>query len=498
MPNVFSGGCGRLLSFVLAAASLAVGGARAQESAAAHWQGLTRADVEAAYRILREDHPASAESLGDTAFRQRLQTAYAEALERASRTDSPAGYFATLAAFAVAMGDKHISARPLLSAQTVDWAGIVIARRGDRWVVADEEQAAEGAPLLGARLVDCDGVAADSLSERRLGTYRAVWSIGAQRVAAAPLLLIDDGNPFLERPRRCRFEQEGSLREVPLRWRTVRRAELAPRFALGVRRGAPGFGVRRLGDGFWISLQSLSDQAGPVVEAARLQATAMRAAPFVVLDLRGNGGGNSLYGDQIAEVLYGTDFARRVRDEGPQCNTAWRLSDRNLRRLDAFQQEVVARMGAEQGAFFVQAYRDALAARAAGREFSGPTTCPPSSPTVASANAARPASAFAGRLVLLTDHVCFSSCLIVTDRFRRLGALHVGEETDAATRYYEVREDRLPSGLSMFSTLQALSPGSPAQIGPFAPEVAYEGDIGDTGALEAWVQTLLRSRAAGS
>jgi hypothetical protein len=96
--------------------------------------------------------------------------------------------------------------------------------------------------------------------------------------------------------------------------------------------------------------------------------------------------------------------------------------------------------------------------------------------------------------VLLTDNTCFSSCLIVTDMFRRLGALHVGQATDAATHYFEVREERLPSGLSYFSTLQAFSPATPAQLGPFTPEVGYDGDIADTAALEAWVRRTAARR----
>ncbi len=39
----------------------------------------------------------------------------------------------------------------------------------------------------------------------------------------------------------------------------------------------------------------------------------------------------------------------------------------------------------------------------------------------------------------------------------------------------------------MFSTLQAVAPGSPYQIGPFEPDLVYNGDIADTHALEAWV-----------
>ena len=475
-------------SGLLAMTVLLGSGALAQAGdPAAHWRGLTRVDVDAAYQILLEDHPGSVEAIGDADFRRRLEAAHAAALERSARVVSPAGYFATLAAFATAMGDKHIWSRPLLTAANLDWAGLVMARRGAEWIVADEDQAADGGPLLGARLVACDNVPTASLAEQRLGTYRAVWSIGAQRTAAAPLLLVDDGNPFLVRPVRCTFELQNQSRDVELRWRPIRRTDFAPRATRAVKRGAAGFGVRRAGEGYWIALQSLDDRAGPVVEAVAAQVEAMRRAPFVVLDLRGNSGGNSMYGDRIAEALVGAELVRATRDGSGSCNTVWRVSERNLRTMDELRRDIGARMGAEAAAFWDRAYRDSVAAREAGRAFGGPTEC------VGQSNAdpgPRPPSAFPGRLFVLTDHVCFSSCLLVADRLRRLGATHVGEETDAATRYFEVREDRLPSGLSMFSTLQALSPGSPPQIGPFIPQVAYDGDISDTAALEAWIAAL--------
>ena len=91
-----------------------------------------------------------------------------------------------------------------------------------------------------------------------------------------------------------------------------------------------------------------------------------------------------------------------------------------------------------------------------------------------------------GRLILLTDNLCFSSCL----RSRTIshpGAFHVGQTTDAATHFVDVREQYLPSGYSMFSTLESVDSGSPSEVGPFEPVLTYNGDIADTAALEAWV-----------
>jgi hypothetical protein len=472
-----------------------VGAPAAEPEAARHWQALTSADVAAAQRILSEDHPGNVPEAGDAAFRQTLQAAHATARSRAARVNSFAGYLATMQGFAAAMGDKHIWSRPLAIPVSAEWAGILIGRRGSGWVVAAEEEAVQGEPLAGARLVSCDGIAADALAEQRLGAFRAYWPIEAQRTATAPWLLVDDGNPFLTRPGRCTFDRNGSRREVELRWRTIRRPDLTARFAAVVRRGAPGFGVRQVGEGYWISLQSLSDRAGPVVEQVRAQAEAIRRAPFVVLDLRGNGGGNSDYGGAIAQVLMGSgpEPSRPGSQQSDDCAVVWRATERNIRTLLSYEERFGRELGPEAAGRWRGARVAAAAARAGNRQFSGPTSC-------ASASAGRAQSGgsrFPGKVVLLTDHVCFSSCLLVTDLFRRRGALHVGEATDAATRYFEVREDPMPSGLSMFSTLQALANGSDPKIGPFVPAILYDGDIADTASLESWIRDLPQLRPSG-
>ena len=123
------------------------------------------------------------------------------------------------------------------------------------------------------------------------------------------------------------------------------------------------------------------------------------------------------------------------------------------------------------------------AAIAQGRAFSGRINCGTQAKPTAGA---KPHSLLKGKLILLTDNACFSSCLAVTDDFRTLGALHVGQTTDAATWYVDVREEYLPSGYSMFSTLQAIS-GDTKAVGPYEPALRYKGDIADTAALEGWI-----------
>lgn len=479
-----------ILAFALACMSATSAGAQSANTAA-QWRELTRADVEAAYQLLIEDHPALSRTIHDRAFRSRLEDGRMLALQRAEDVRTIEGYFATMAGLANVAGDKHIWWRSPYVASGAQWAGIIMTRRGDDYVVFSHETRESEASLVGATLVSCDGVSANDFAAAKLGGFSAVWSVEAQRIQRTPTLLIDGGNPFVLKPRQCEFTRERQRISHTLQWRDVERAALSPLIRPAQNRGAAGFGVRAFSGGMWIGLQSLDDNATAVVAQVREQQAQLQAAPIVVLDMRGNGGGNSEFGVQIARVLFGeARFTHLYRGGGEDCSTVWRVSPRNLATMRSY----VTRFE-QSNPDFAAGMREVVAraeqAQAEGQEFTGRTTCG----SERSAPGAAPAQVASGQIVLLTDNTCFSSCLIVTDMFRRLGALHVGQATDAATHYFEVREERLPSGLSYFSTLQAFSPASPAQLGPFEPEVRYDADISDTATLEAWVaQTAARRR----
>ena len=452
------------------------------------WGQTTRGDVEAAYKLLRDNHPGGAAELHDLAFQERLNNAHNVALGRARTVVSYQGYAAVLAGFAAGMGDKHIWSRPTFVVNVPRWAGILVSKRGNSWLVSDTDE--PRAVLRGAALISCDGEDVEDLARKNLGGFRVDWNVGAQQVQGAPWLLVDEGNPFMTRPASCLFEHGGRRQTQKLNWMRIKRDVLLPRLQTAIGAGAAGYGVRRVGGGYWIALQSLmNNQTGNVVAAVEDQKAVLRDAPFVVLDLRGNGGGSSLYGRQIATSLLGSAAVNALLDpEGkPGCGAegAWRASEGNINNLDFLLHSDAVSMTPEGKKIAEAQLLKMRSARERGRAFSSEINCPdePERP----APAVQPPSLLKGRLLLLTDNLCFSSCLSVTDDFLTLGAFHIGQTTDAATHFLEVREEYLPSGYSMFSTLQAVDPRSPYQLGPFEPTLIYDGDIGDTRALEAWV-----------
>jgi hypothetical protein len=494
----------RLLAAILAVLVWASGPAFAQDSAggpqaapemAAFWRTWTLRDVDAAHALLRDNHPGAVPAAGDGEFQKALEDGYRVARQRAETVTTYDGYVAVLAAYAWGFGDKHVWSRPFYSIAWPDWAGLIISKQGDDWIVSDED-AQGGASLLGAKLLSCDGKPVNDFAREVIGGFRGVWTIGAQQVQQAPWLLIDEHNPFLTRPKACDFAIDGATRTVTLNWRRVRRDLLAPRIRKAAHAGAAGYGVRRVGDGYWIALQDLGNGAPAVIAQVKAQADALRAAPFVVLDVRGNGGGSSEFGRQIADILYGKAHVNDVlgdesADSDGGCDEVWRLSPGNLRQLQWYQDTLMPRIGPDAVKMITKINDHAKAEAAAGHAFSGPIAC--KTPPKPAAKKKTAASTLHGRLVLLTDNLCFSSCLILTDNFRDLGALQVGQATDSDTHYMEVREETLPSGLSRFSTLMVLAPDAPPRQGPYEPAVPYPGDIADTPALEAWVIRLMAS-----
>jgi hypothetical protein len=356
-------------------------------------------------------------------------------------------------------------------------------------VVTDTEEPYKN--LLGSSLLSCDQSDVETLARRNLGVFRANWQIGAQQTQSAPWLFVHEGNPFTTRPKSCTFDLGGSRLTVALNWTRVKRENLLPRLKNAIGAGAAGYGVRPVGPGFWIALQDLSDsQTDAVIKSVEDQELALRAAAFVLLDLRGNGGGSSEVGRELARSLMGSDAvnARLGSDADSQCggpDGAWRASRGNIKNLEYLLETVALQGGPEARQALEQQLRETRAAHERGLAFSGSIECPASQPIRARENS--PASQMKGRLILLTDNLCFSSCLSVTEDMLALGAFHIGQTTDAATHFVEVREQYLPSGYSLFSTLQSVDPTSPALVGPFQPTLPYTGDIADTAALETWV-----------
>jgi hypothetical protein len=458
-------------------------------TAADHWRALTQLDLEAAYSLLKDNHPGAAPEAGDPQFIAALDAAHSQALSRAAQVTSYEGPAAVLGEFAGRMGDGHIAAAPRVLVQSVHWAGIVAAKRGTQWIAATVDPKLAPGVVPNSRILSCDGQSADARA-KEVFNFRTDASNEASQVMREVWFLTDDGNPFLNRPAACEFEQDGKQVSLPLQWSTISRNKLVNELWKRPY-GAAGFGVRASGSGYWISIQELTPAAQSTINTVTEEAATLRAASYVVVDLRGNGGGDDAYARALAEALYGPRYVTStlgpLDSESGSCHSVFRASAGNIEASEHLAAAMEKSGDAAAAALYREANRSMRSAAALGHSLTGPVICPPKP----KAAGAKPPSLMHGKVVLLTDSACFSSCLQAASYFRALGAVHVGHTTSANTHYSEARGILLPSGLTTFVTLWAVMPYAPRRIGPFIPSYIYEGDISDTATLEQWVAEII-------
>jgi hypothetical protein len=461
-------------------------------TAADHWRALTQLDVEAAYSLLKDNHPGATPEAGDPQFIVNLDAAHSQALARTAQVTSYEGFAAVLGEFAGRMQDGHIAALPRVAVQSLRWAGIIAAKRGTQWMAATVDPKLAPGVAPNSRILSCDGQSAESRAAE-VFKFRADATDEASQVTREVWFLADEGNPFLKPPASCEFEQQGKPVSIALQWSTISRSKLLNELWKHPY-GEAGFGVRTSGAGYWIGIQQLSPAVQVVVDSVVHDAASLRAAPYVVVDLRGNGGGDDAYARSLAEALYGPEYVAAIL--GPRdgadggCSSVYRASADNIEASERAAADMEKRGDATAAADYREANRAMKAAAARGQPLTGPVACPPK-PRGAHAKAT---SLMHGKVVLLTDSACFSSCLQATSFFRALGALHVGHTTTANTHYSEARGILLPSGLATFVTLWAIMPSAPRRVGPFIPAHIYDGDISDTAKIEQWIANMLASR----
>jgi hypothetical protein len=461
------------------------------------WSTTLTQDATGLHDIMIDSHPGVHDPL-NPAFKPRLEEGLTVALERAKTTTDAGGWWWALRAYVASFEDGHVGiniTQPNYGFPT-RWPGFLTIYRGADQVVADREPADAATPPLGARLIDCDGVAAEALAEQRIGQFRGRWFLEAQRTLYGDWQFLSAQNPWIGEMRQCRFEADGATRTYALNWRATpediyaRRAKLA-------QRAATDFGLKHFDDGgFWISTPSFNGDPSSETHAEltaliadmKTKQDALRAAPYVVLDLRGNGGGSTHWSQLMAQVLWG-DAWMAAHPEPAIEAVEWRASDGNIAEISAFLDKLRATNGQpELIAWAEDAINGMKAAQAAGQVY------------WRSANDEKPADAappppapqlMAGRVYVLTDSSCGSACLDAVDLWKTAGALQVGRETSADTVYMEIREPVLPSGLAQIAVPMKVYRGrARGNNEPQRPQYVIAGDMSDDAALLASIRRL--------
>ncbi|MGZ8363710.1 MAG: S41 family peptidase [Caulobacteraceae bacterium] len=307
-----------------------------------------------------------------------------------------------------------------------------------------------GAPV-GARLVGCDGKSAQALFEERVLPYTWNRDIPHKKIGLAPLLLMLDRSDMAARFSTCEIETAQGPQTINLRWRSVSAEQGAE-----LRRSTLGFvvpeqGLRRVGDVWILSLTSFDIQPGAPTEAFRALLEEVRAkAPelrrsTLIVDVRGNHGGNSEWAVNFAKAIWGDAWVDRVTGSFDD-SIDWRASADNLKGLEVNLDRNRSQNLSEGFRYWSEARDLMKAAMAKGEPLARQGQ--PGKPL----SKTPPPSLITGKVFFLTDYTCFSSCLLFADIVRRMpGVTHIGLPTDADTAYEDNTAGYLPSGMGALS-----------------------------------------------
>jgi hypothetical protein len=463
------------------------------------WAATLRADAQSFHDEIAANHPGPVNAL-DPGFARRNDAALALAFKRSARVHDYPGYRFVMSAYAAGFDDGHLAAfpsdkAPLLASR---WPGFLTGYNpvGVQVVMSR----ADDAPVpLGARLIACDGRKADMLAAENVGAFEGRWFLASRRALRGGRLFVDQGNPFIQRPAHCTFSAGGKTLTVTLAWRPIADGDLAKRLADTNQRTHEPIGARVLADGTrWFTMSGFDgNPAGddakrltPMIAAMRADREALRQAPRIVLDLRGNNGGSSDWSFQVAQVLWGQAAVAGIPDNS---YVEWRASPAVLDAMKAYQARFDTAPDTEPRvkAYFARIVAGLTQAIASHRNL----WREPSDSGEAAKDKSAPVSPLGVPVYFITDTGCGSACLDAVDLWRALGAIQVGQETGADTLYMDVRNPVLPSGLTRVAVPMKVYRGRPRGSNvPVKPDFPYAGDLRDTAGLAAWIASLPRTR----
>lgn len=465
------------------------------------WSAIYRADLDSLRAFIAANHPGAVDAKNPE-FARTLASAYEEAVRDTAVITNYASYAIALTRFGNRFQDGHLSIGGTRPLGTIREAGIYPVYRGGGFMVADAD--ARYGPLapalLGATVLGCGRDDAAQLFTARVLSWRGRPAIEADWFRWAPLLFADYGPPTPPAPEVCRFAIADRVVEIPLQWRGAQASVVREKLVALTSIAGRSLGVERYDDGrmIWVNVPTFGVDGEERVAAIRSMldslAATLKATPkwsLLVFDLRGNEGGSSRWGDEIARIVYGERWLRQAHawlSDGTY--TEWRVSPFNLAAVDGIVRQLEGRHGADSDdAKRMRAFRASMAeALERGDALLG-------APTRRRNHKPPAATKLPGRVVLLTSASCFSACLDFLDRMRlHPAAIQVGQITSVDTDYMENWRMRLPSGLASISyPMKVYRNRRRAHNAAYAPAVPYEGAIGDTDAVREWIV-----RSAGS
>ena len=424
---------------------------------AMQWRQAAIQDIEEATRLTRDNHPGAVDP-ANPAFLSRLDDARRAGLQLAAQVSSVAGYAAALERFNVKLGDGHAGMVPDVDDKLLPpdrWPGFVAVWRGQGLYVF---ASVAGGPPAGAEVTSCDGKPIRQVITDNLFAFNGRIDEPGHWWARGRRVFMDSGNPFIKLPARCRFALHGKSFEQDLTWR--------PKDDQGRRWQEEGYNGPTLPVGVSEPRRGLLWAALPTFQPDDRQREAYRAmfkdietqrrryleADAIVIDLRANQGGSSLWSRDFASALWGKGrVERRMAVRSAKTQVWWRASKDNTAYLAQLADQLGQQKQEDAATWARRIHAGMQAALARGEAFyvEQDNPSPPAAAGDPDRDLAGDPPPFSRPVYVIVPGQCASACLDALDVFTRFAnTTLIGAPSSADSTYMEVRYQKTGSGLA--------------------------------------------------
>lgn len=459
-----------------------------------YWPKMAKADLDFIKKTIEENHPGYLDR-DNPDFKVRFNKSYQVAMDQLKYVESVDALFNLEREFIASFADVHFTLQFRFESLSKAWAGIKIERRNGKYIVT--KTATEWPtelPEIGTVLVSCDGIDVEKAMANDVLRFRfANYTDEYPKYKYASKLLVDDRVGFRPRYKECVFNNDQAEQSYQLVWQQYDRlsngwdAEIAQQ---------DNFSIEQVSDLLsWVRIPNFDYSGSFETELNNLidslSHTKWDQGKTIVFDVRGNGGGNSVYGIEIVQAVYGKEnFAALLSQAkiNEQNLAMWRVSEGNLvsvkQRLTHINDENKAMME----------YLHSLIERMELAQKNGENYAiqPPHDVGIDIPEKVGDLDGIIESIpsiLVLTDYFCASSCL---DFIKLLNVMpktrHIGLTTSADTQYNESRLLELPSKLGFINVPQKIL----VPRGPFQPIEVFNGDITSIDQLKKWCTQILQ------
>mgnify|MGYP005814200567 CR=1 FL=1 len=458
------------------------------------WANIAKKDLDYIYQAAKNNHPGYVDK-ENTYFKNWLEEGYKQGLENSEEASSLMDVMNTLRTYIAGFADGHFGMGFNYEPKYKEWAGMVMEKQGNGYFVqhVDSDWSTK-LPEITSKLISCDDRSVEQIMAEDILTFRFNnQKLNFPKVRFAPSLFIDDGIGKRQQFKRCEFEIKGALRSFDIQWRKVTSDKLTIKTHKKAKARRFSFDEFEI-KSYWVSLPTFNlKNLRQITEFKRTIEQVRSISPsadLIVLDLRGNGGGNSTRGVEVAKAIYGDEYIDTFRKQNPGKSYAlWRASNENYEYIsDKLLPRLEKDFGKESDSYrtFAGTSQRMKQAILNGKELVRQITQSNKETSNEYFDFSHKTQA---KVIFLTDRRCASACLDFSDLLLKLPSVtHMGQETGADTVYMEVRMLDLPSGLARFTLAQKVYRNRLRKHNEsYKPEFYFNGDISDTENVREWL-----------